>query len=112
MVLLSIYCDHFSKRCGQEKRQITNEPIEITKYQDGQQQTHKHSQELEQNVINCSAYIYYSYCMFSICRARDAQDTTLLWIHFGLHGTTEFIWHKNVNICLEKGHIIYSGTEG
>lgn len=36
-------------------------------------------------------------------------DTTQLWIHFG---TTELIQDRNVNKCLETGHIIRSRTEG
>lgn len=44
-----------------------------------------------------------------VCRSRDTQDATQLWIHFG---TSEFIQHRNVNMCLEMGHVIYSRTEG
>lgn len=38
---------------------------------------------------------------------QDIQDTTQLRIHF-----SERIQDRNVNICLEMGHIIYTRTEG
>lgn len=42
-----------------------------------------------------------------VCRAQDVQDTKQLWIHFW---TSVFIQHRNVNICLKTGHIMYSRT--